>query len=178
MNKFNQIYSGLSDTRNMIFRGMVFILLLMVLFSKNAIAVDNEFLKYCSAEVFDKKYQSADCWSCDIIKILINSMMKVTRILFKEIQSLSILILQLGGAIWLAVYLLKSLSSLAAQDPAKVMDGMLMFMFKWGFIYTIIFAGLDTIMEYIVNPLLSIGFDVGMSIANVAGFSLVLGEVL
>lgn len=173
MSKFSQIFFRFFDIRSVVFRGMFFVLCLLVLLSKDAFAVDEEFLTYCVGDVFDKKYEDADCWSCDIIKILVKSMMDLTEKLFTPIRDLSILILQFGGAIWLALYLMKALGSLTAQDPSKVMDGILMFMFKWALIYAIIFAGMDTIMEYIVNPLLSIGLDVGMTLAGASSLSMI-----
>lgn len=169
----NKIFFGFRYNCKTMLNNIVFAFILMVLFCHDAFAADEEFLTYCTGKVFDEKYTNADCWSCDIIKILIRSMMDLTEVIFYEIRELSILILQLGGAIWLALYFMKSLSSLAAQDPAKIMDGALMFMFKWAFVYAIIFAGLDVIMEYIVNPLLSIGLDVGMDLAGASSLSMI-----
>lgn len=171
INRLNEIYFDCLDARRVISRGIIFLLFLVILSPNNALAIDDEFVEYCLSSVFEDKYKNAGCWSCDIIKILIRSMLDLTDVLFKEVRELSILILQLGGAIWLAIYLMKSLSALTAQDPAKVIDGALMFMFKWAIVYTVIFAGMDVIMQYIVNPLLSIGFDVGMEIAGAAGIS-------
>lgn len=170
MIKFNKIFDFLNNRSELLCR-IALALSCSLFFCNNAYAVDGEFLKYCVGNVFDEKYTDADCWSCDIIKILLRTMMDLTEVIFKEIQELSILILQLGGAIWLALYFMKSLSSLAAQDPARVIDGALVFMFKWALIYAIIFAGLDVIMEYIVNPLLSIGFDIGMELARASTIS-------
>lgn len=170
MIKLNKIFDFL-NIRNELLCGIAIALCCSLFFCNNAYAVDEEFLEYCVGSIFDEKYTNADCWSCDIIKILIRSMMDLTETIFKEIRELSVLILQLGGAIWLALYFMKSLSSLAAQDPAKVVDGALTFMFKWALIYAILFAGLDVIMEYIVNPLLSIGFDVGMELAGASSIS-------
>ena len=174
MIKFSDTYSRLFDIRSLIFRGMVFVLF-MLLFCNDALAVDEEFLEYCVGEAFDKKYKKASCWSCDIIKILLRSMMSLTETLFKEIKELSILILQLGAGIWLALYLMKALGSMTAQDPAKIMDGILRFMFKWAFVYAMIFAGLDVIMQYIVNPILSVGLEIGTEIATASAILAVLG---
>ena len=155
-----------------IWRWGVLILVLTLFMCNTAWAIDDEFKEYCLGEVFDAKYSEASCWSCDVVKILMSSMMKVTQSLYKEIKELCTLILQLGAAIWLALYFMKSLSSFAAQDPAKVLDGTLSFMFKWAIIYTLVAAGLDAIMEYIVNPLLSIGFDIGSAFASHSRISL------
>ena len=73
------------------------------------------------------------------------------------------IILLYGSAIWLALYFLKSLSSAAAQDPSRVIDGVITFMFKFAIAYTFISIGIGEIIEYIVNPILKIGIDIGMS---------------
>lgn len=166
MTKFDNIFSYIFCSHKTAIYGITLTLALTFVCCNAAFAVDSEFLEYCLGDVFLKKYQDAECWSCDIIKILIKSMMEITNKLYKEIKELCVIILQLGGAIWLALYFMKSLGSFATQDPAKVIDGALNFMFKWAFVYAIIAGGMDVIMEYIVNPLLSIGFDVGMEFAT------------
>lgn len=171
MSKFNDIFFNTYSYHKIISLRYFVIVCLVLLFTNSAYAVDEEFLEYCVGDYFESKYASASCWSCDIIKVLMNSMMNLAKTLFDVIKEISVLVLQLGGAIWLAMYFMKSLSSLAAQDPAKVLDGAIMFMFKWALVYAVIFAGLDTIMEYIVNPLLSIGFDVGMELAGASSIS-------
>lgn len=169
MIKFSDIFSNTFCTRKATLYGFTLVLALTFACCHSAYAVDSEFADYCLGEVFLENYNNAECWSCDIIKILIKAMMDVTESLYKEILKLCTLILQLGGAIWLALYFMKSLGSFATQDPAKVIDGALTFMFKWALIYAIIFGGMDVIMGYIVNPLLSIGFDVGMEFAKGSG---------
>lgn len=163
------IFSYIFCSRKTALYGIALAMALSFVCCNAAFAVDSEFLEYCVGDVFLNKYKEAECWSCDIIKILIRAMMEVTEKLYKEIKELCVIILQLGGAIWLALYFMKSLGSFATQDPAKVIDGALTFMFKWALIYAIIAGGMDVIMEYIVNPLLSIGFEVGMEFAGGSG---------
>ncbi|MCM1323642.1 MAG: hypothetical protein NC218_05730 [Acetobacter sp.] len=169
MIKICNIFSGIScNNKTMLYRfGLAWAILLCCM--QSAFAVDSEFLTYCVGEKFLEKYKEAECWSCDIIKIMMNAMMTITEKLYQRIKELCLLILQIGGAIWLALYFMKSLGSFAAQDPAKIIDGALTFMFKWALIYAIILGGMDVIMDYIVNPILSIGFDVGAQFAKGSG---------
>ena len=51
--------------------------------------------------------------------------------------------------------------SFAAQTPGKVLDGLMIFIFKWALCYTAIYVGLDSIVNYIVQPLLDIGYSIG-----------------
>jgi hypothetical protein len=113
------------------------------------------------------------CWSCDIILQMMKATMLVTLAIYDPIQELCEVIIQFGGAIWLALYFLKALGSFAAQDPGKIMDGAMVFMFKWALVYGLIMAGISEIVGYIVNPILSIGFDIGTEFSNaVSGISL------
>lgn len=169
MIKFGNIFSYIFRNRKTAIYGITSAVGLTFVCCNAAYAIDSEFVEYCIGEVFLEKYKEAECWSCDIIKILIRAMMEITEKLYDGIKELCIIILQLGGAIWLALYFMKSLGSFATQDPAKVIDGALTFMFKWALIYAIIAGGMDVIMEYIVNPLLSIGFDIGMELAKGSG---------
>lgn len=129
----------------------------------------DRYLEFCSKEVFDKKYSDGGCWSCAVINTVMRSMVSVIGAITTPMIELSKLILSLGGAIWLAIYFMKSLSSFAMQDPAKVIDGVVVFMFKWALVYTLIAAGIGEIVAQIVNPLLSIGMDIGQTFASQAG---------
>ncbi len=122
---------------------------------------DDDYLEYCQSKVFDQKYEEGGCWACSVIGVIMKAMLSAITQLFDGMIELCKLILALGAAIWLAIYFLKSLSSFAAQDPAKIIDGALMFMFKWALVSTLIFWGIGDIIEYIVSPLLSIGIDIG-----------------
>lgn len=130
----------------------------------------DEYLKYCGPEHFDEKYSAAStsCWSCNLIQRLMECMTTTANTLSKNTQELGLLILIWGSALWLAAYFLRSLGSATAQDPAKVLDGAITFMFKVALIYILIDLGLPEIVDKIVNPLLSIGFDIGQGFAESA----------
>ena len=67
------------------------------------------------------------------------------------------------------MYFLKSLGSLAEQDPAKVLDGAFMFMFKMALVYVLLYnGGLLNIVDYIVNPILEVGMEIGSSLEHLA----------
>lgn len=134
----------------------------IILLSFNAFAdPDADYLEYCQSDKFDEKYEAGGCWACDVIAVIMKAMLSTITQLFVGMIELCKLVLVLGAAIWLAVYFLKSLSAFAAQDPAKIIDGALTFMFKWALVYTLIFWGIGEIINNIVSPLLSIGIDIG-----------------
>lgn len=131
---------------------------------------DEKYLCYCKSDVIDKKYVEAGCWSCDVIFTLMMSMTYVAGTIYDGTIALSKIILGGGACIWIALYFLKTLGSFTTQDPAKVIDGLLTFCFKVALIYAVIDSGIDSIVHYIVNPLLSIGFDIGSTFSKATGF--------
>ena len=134
---------------------------------KNAFAAaDAEYRKFCLSDEFTNKYENADCWSCDVVLSLMQGVTKAAGILAGNVQALSKVILLYFGAIWIAVYFLKALGSFAQQDSTKLLDGLLNFMFRWCISYFLVYYGIEVIVEYMVNPLLSIGVDVGSAIAE------------
>ena len=92
-----------------------------------------------------------------------------TKTLYEAIRSISETVLIYGGAIWIACYFLKTLGSFAAQTPGKVLDGLMMFVFKWALCYATVASGLDSIVDYIVSPLLDIGYSIGTDFNNSTG---------
>lgn len=131
---------------------------------------EEKYLCYCKSDTIDKKYVEAGCWSCDVIYTLMMSMTKVANAVFDKTIALSKIILGGGACIWIALYFLKTLGSFTTQDPSKVIDGLLTFCFKVAFIYALLDSGIASIVGYVVNPLLSIGLDIGTVFSKATGF--------
>ena len=131
----------------------------------------DEYLEYCSPAKYTERYEAAanDCWSCNIIETMFNGFKVVIVIIANNIEPLCKLILTLGGAVWLAMYLLKSLGSFAIQNPGKVLDGISVFLFKVTLVYLTVITHIDNIVDVIVNPLLDIGMDIGRAFSGWAG---------
>lgn len=143
----------------------------VLLFSKSVFAdgPDDEYSKHCLGENFDSNYNEADCWSCAVVLSLMQSMTAAAGTLYTAIREVSLIVLLYCGAIWIACYFIKALGSFATQDPAKILDGLLTFMFKWALAYVLVYSGLDTIVVYIVDPLLDVGYTIGQSLSQNAG---------
>lgn len=163
------IKSNFKQTLNIISNKCLFVVILLLLLffvNESFAAADEEFRAHCDISIFNKKYDNGNCWSCGIIYSLLNAFLEVSKILYNSMKEISTLVLKLGGAIWIAVFFLKSLGSIAAQDPMKIMDGLFMFMFKWAFVYAIIISGIDEIVGMIISPILSVGFDIGTTFTS------------
>lgn len=122
----------------------------------------DEYLSYCGKDAFEAKYndEAAKCWPCQVVKALTKALFMGVNRIIDNVYELSELILLLGAAIWLSMYFLKSLSSMAMQDSAKNLNGIFVFMFKVAFMFVLIKFGISEIILWIVKPLLSIGMDV------------------
>lgn len=124
---------------------------------------DSTYHEVCNIKAINAKYDASACWSCDIIRMMTEGMSAVIVDIVGSTITLGEIILLWGSAVWLAVYFLKSVSAFAAQDPSKVLDGAITFMFKAGFIYVLIHNfGFEELVDKIVNPLLKIGMDIGL----------------
>lgn len=122
----------------------------------------NAYLDACNIDRYNEDYSSeGSCWSCDIIKTLMDSMTNAANALGGSVTALAISVLLVGSAIWLAIYFFKSLASPAQQDLSKVLDGAFTFMFKVALVYFLISGGVGGLTGDVVNPLLSIGVDIG-----------------
>ncbi len=132
-------------------------------------AADAEYREYCLSDKFTGKYENAECWSCDVVTSLMVGMTNAASILGGTVLALSKELLLYFGAIWIAVYFLKSLGSFAKQDPGKILDGLFVFMFKWSIAYAMVYFGMEYITGYIVDPLIGLGVDIGTGIKNAGG---------
>lgn len=164
------------------FRSLFLGLMLLVIFTNSAecalVSIGAEYdhtkyLQYCSSIIFKERYDAAasDCWSCNIIGAMFDGFKGVIVMLSEKIEPLCKIILTLGGAVWLAMYLLKSLGSFAVQNPGKVLDGLTVFLFKIALVYLIVIAGIDDVVDMIINPLLDIGMDIGRAFSRMASES-------
>ncbi|MBR2273992.1 MAG: hypothetical protein IJ864_04095 [Alphaproteobacteria bacterium] len=129
------------------------------------------YLSYCGQQHFVEKYAmvNSGCWSCSIINSLMRSLTGAANALSPHVIELAKIITLYGAAVWLAFYFLKSVSSAAAQDPAKNLDGALVFMFKIAFVYFMIVHGIGFLVQWIVNPLLGIGIDISRGLNTMQG---------
>ena len=143
----------------------------VLFFSKGAFAdgPDDEYTQHCLGDKFNQNYTEADCWSCGVVLSLMQSMTAAAGTLYTAIREISLIVLLYCGAIWIACFFIKTLGSFATQDPQKILDGLITFMFKWALAYVLVYSGLDTIVIYVVDPLLDIGYTIGQALSQNSG---------
>jgi hypothetical protein len=154
------------SSSNKYFRGIGIFLFALLIANTCFAQADDEYTEHCLNDKIKESSDNAGCWSCGIVFSLMVSLSDAAEKLYGLISAISEQILIYGGAIWIAIYLLKALGSFAAQTPGKVLDGLVSFMFKWALAYTAVVSGISAISDLIVTPLLDIGFTIGQSFAD------------
>lgn len=112
------------------------------------------------------------CWYCKIVVVLVNAYLKVARdAMDKATIPLGKIILEFGFLVWLAYYILQQVSSLNPITPGKMLQEILVMMFKVALAYAAIEAGPKLISDYYLNPIVGTGIDYGMNIFEAMGSS-------
>jgi len=166
------------NNRQTIIFGVCFLLTLLPALSSYGITIGpeydpEEYKKYCNIEDFTNKYDgpNAGCWSCSIIHLMMKIMVTTASVIVNATITLGKTILLWGSAVWLAAYFLKSVTAFTAQDPAKNLDAIIVFMFKVTIVYLLIYdGGFAYMVDKVVNPLLQIGMDIGTDFLNASIF--------
>ena len=81
-----------------------------------------------------------------------------------SIKTLALLILRFGFLIWLALYILKQVSSLSPTSVGKFLQEILIMGFKVMLATLIVNNGTEFINEYIMTPIIDTGIDIGNAI--------------
>lgn len=119
----------------------------------------------CQTTNFRAMYHSI-CYSCIIVDILISAFVKAGAKAYDVSRQLANTILVIATILWLAMYVLKSVSSFSTVEPMKMLQDILFQLFKVFVAFTIVNAGISTIIDYTIKPIVSTGTDFGMAILN------------
>lgn len=117
----------------------------------------------CVTDNLRRMYHSV-CYSCVIVEVLISAFVKAGSKAYDVSRQLANVILVVATILWLAMYVLKSVSSFSTVEPMKMIQDILIQLFKVFVAFTIVNAGISTIVYYTVNPIINTGTDFGMAI--------------
>ena len=106
------------------------------------------------------------CYSCKVIKTLLETFIKACSKTYSVSREAGIKVLIVGSMIWLMIFGLKNVSSLTNPEPANMVNQLAVFGFKVMVAYLVIVSGIGTFVTYIINPVLAAGADFGMAIMN------------
>lgn len=125
----------------------------------------------CDIQEMQYKYQSS-CYSCKIVKTLIMTFMSACSKVYGVAQNAGVYILIFATLIWMVIFVMKSVSSMANVEPADMVNEILQQLFKVLVAYVFIVIGVSTIVRLFINPLLATGADYGIGIIEGAAQSL------
>lgn len=116
-----------------------------------------------SMDVLRERYQG-DCFPCQIVNVLLASFMRASSKAYDISKEAGNKLLFLGTVLWLAFWALKKMSSLSNVEPASMSNELVVFFGKVVVAYCFINAGISTLVNYAVNPILGAGADMGTAL--------------
>lgn len=116
-----------------------------------------------SMDVLRERYQG-DCFPCQIVNVLLSSFMRAASKTYEVSREAGNKLLFLGAILWVAFWALKKMSSLANVEPASMTNELVIFLSKIVVAYCFINAGISTLVNYAINPILGAGADFGTAL--------------
>ena len=110
-------------------------------------------------KILRAKYQSG-CWSCLVVEKLTSAFLTAAKQAYGLSQRAGITLLWIGVVMWLLMWALKNVSSLAQVDPGNILNELIKFMFKVGLAYWFIVGGLPMVRNYFITPLMGVGSSI------------------
>ena len=119
----------------------------------------------CKFAALQKKYMGdSSCWYCMVVGKMTGAYLYAASLVIPSIKTLALLILRFGFLIWLALYILKQVSSLSPTSVGKFLQEILIMGFKVMLATLIVNNGTEFINEYIMTPIIDTGIDIGNAI--------------
>ena len=123
--------------------------------------------KNCIVYNYFVKY--ANCYGCIVVQTLTSAFVKAAGKAYNVSKQAANVVVIIGMILWLVMFALKNVSSFATLEPMKILQEFFVQCFKVMVALTIINSGLQTIMDYTLVPIISVGTDIADTItANVA----------
>ena len=78
-------------------------------------------------------------------------------------QEAGVILLTIGSVLWVPFFIIGRISSFTNPEAPKMVNEFLIFLFKIGFAYVAITAGIRVLVDYVINPILASGADMGLA---------------
>ena len=114
-------------------------------------------------DLLKERYQG-DCFPCEIVNVLLASFMRASSKVYDVSREAGNKLLLLGSAIWLAFWALRKLSSFANVEPSSMTNELIIFFGKVLVAYCFINAGIGSLVNFAINPLLGAGAEFGSAL--------------
>lgn len=123
---------------------------------------DNENCKY--SELQTKYMEGSTCWYCLIVGKMTSAYLYSASLIIPTVKTMALLILRYGFLIWLALYILKQVSSLSPITVGKFLQEILIMGFKVLLATLVVNDGVAFLNAYLITPLIDTGIDIGNAI--------------
>lgn len=118
--------------------------------------------QHCVAENFVIKY--SNCYGCAVVQTLTSAFIKAGGQAYETSRHAANIIITIAMSLWLAFFALKNVSSFATVEPMKMLQEFFTQCFKVILALVILNSGIQTILNYTLVPILSVGTDAADSI--------------
>ena len=112
----------------------------------------------CVTSNFYNMY-TASCFGCEITKILASAFINAAAKAEEVSQKAGYVILTVATLIWIAIFVLKNVSSFATVEPRQMIQQLMVQLFKVLLAFVLISSGFKTILHYTMEPLMIAGTD-------------------
>ncbi len=109
-----------------------------------------------TSDIVRAKYQ-AGCWSCLVVEKLTSSFLRAASGAYGLAQKAGLVVLGLGSVLWLLLWGLRNVSSLAQLEPGNILNELIKFGFKVALAYIGIALGMKVVGTYFINPMMGMG---------------------
>lgn len=99
------------------------------------------------------------CYGCEIVETLASAFVKAAAKGYDLSKQAGNAVLVVCTILWVALFVLKNISSFATVEPRKMVQELLVQFFKIMVAFIVINAGIQTILHYTLVPLVTAGTD-------------------
>lgn len=127
--------------------------------------IDKEESEGCKYSILQTKYmEGSTCWYCLIVGKMTSAYLYSASLIVPTVKTMAQMILRYGFLIWLALYILKQVSSISPISIGKSLQEILIMGFKVLLATLIVNNGIPFFNAYIITPLIDTGIDIGNAI--------------
>ena len=119
----------------------------------------------CKYSALQKQYMDdSTCWYCMVVGKMTGAYLYAASLIMPTVKTLALLVVKIGFLIWLALHILKQVSSLSPTSVGKMLQEILVMGFKVLLATLIINNGISFLNAYLLTPIIDTGIDVGNAI--------------
>lgn len=120
--------------------------------------VDQDAGYECVTNNFLSMYSSS-CYGCELVETLASAFVKAAGKAYNVSREAGNAILVVATIIWIGLFVLKNISSFTTVEPRQMIQQLMMQLFKVFVAFVILNSGIQTILHYTVEPIMTFGTD-------------------